>query len=179
MTKLFLTLVLCFILFALGCQEHSITDPLLSEVAEKDNFQKDTYNHGFIKLDGMLADPSRPFNCCLEIRGVIEYEHKLVLIGPTKPASSYYVSLKLIIEAELFDPYSPTDPIWPVSESSIDKIDVQPERVQSFIKYFRVQGREDIMYLACKFIVTTDDIRLDGIWLKCASTQLSNNVKHN
>ena len=179
MKKLFLILVSCFVLFALGCQENSITEPLSSEVAEKDRFQEDTYNHGFIKLDGMLRDPSRPFNCCLEIMGEIEYEHRLVFVDPNQSTSSYYVSLKLTIEAELFDPYSQTDPTWIISGTSTDKIDVQPEQVQSLIKYFRVQDREDVMFLVCKFIVTTDYVLLDGMWLKCTSTQLSNNVKHN
>jgi hypothetical protein len=174
MKKLFLTLVSCFVLFALGCQENSITEPLTSEVAEKDNFQEDTYNHGFIKLDGMLADPSRPLNCCLEIRGVIEYEHGLVFPDYEQQSSSYYVSLKLAIEAELFDPYSPTDPIWPISETSIDKIDVQPEQVHSLIKHFKLQDRGDNMFLVCKFIVTSEDVRLDGMWLKANGLHLSN-----
>ena len=172
MKKLFLTLISCFVLFALGCQENSITEPLSSEAAEKDGLQEDTYNHGFIKLDGMLADPSRPFNCCLEIRGVIEYEHRLIYIDPDQSTSSYYVSLKLAIEAEVFDPCLSTVPAWPISETSIDKIDVQPEQVQSLIKYFRVQGRDDVMFLVCKFTVTTDYLSLDGIWLKCTSSQL-------
>ena len=172
MKKLLLTLVSFFFLFALCCQENSITEPLSSEVAEKDGFQEDTYNHGIIKLDGMVADPSRPFNCCLEIRGVIEYEHRLIYIDPDQSTSSYYVSLKLAIEAEVFDPCLPTVPAWPISETSIDKIDVQPEQVQSLIKYFRVQGRDDVMFLVCKFTVTTDYLSLDGIWLKCTSSQL-------
>ena len=40
MKKLFLTLISCFVLFALGCQENSITESLTSEVAEKDSFQE-------------------------------------------------------------------------------------------------------------------------------------------
>jgi len=179
MKKLFLTLVSCFVLFALGCQENSITEPLSPEVTEKDGFQENSYNHGFIKLDGMLVDPSRPLNCCLEIRGEIEYEHRQVFLDYKQQSSSYYVLLKLSIKAEIFDPYLPGTPAWPVKEISIDKIDVQPERVQSLIKYFRVQGREDVMYLACKFIITTEDIRLDGMWLKCTRAQLSNNVNNN
>ena len=124
----------------------------------------------------MLADPSRPFNCCLEIRGVIEFEHRLILIDPANPASPYYVALKLAIEAELLDPFSPTDPIWNISEVSTDKIDVQPGQVQSLIKYFRVLGRDDLMYLVCNFIVTTADVRLDGMWLKCNQYNFTNNV---
>jgi hypothetical protein len=174
MKKLFLTLISCFILFALGCQENSLTEPLVSEVAEKDKFQEDTFHHGFIKLYGMLADPSRPFNCCLEIRGAIEFEHRLVLIEPTESTSLYYASLQLTIEAEIFDPNSPTDPIWPISESSHDKIDVQAEQVSSLIKHFKLQDRNDNMYLVCKFVVTSDFVRLDKMWLKVPGLHFSN-----
>jgi len=86
MKKLLLTLVSFSFLFVVGCQENSLTEPLTSEVAEKENFQEDTYLHGFMRLEGMLADPSRPFNCYLEIRGGIEYEHKLIYIDPIQPA---------------------------------------------------------------------------------------------
>ncbi|RKY90161.1 MAG: hypothetical protein DRQ01_09630 [Ignavibacteriae bacterium] len=165
MKKFLLTLVSLFFLFTIGCQENSLIEPLTSEVAEKENFQEDTYLHGFIKLDGMLADPSRPFNCCLEIRGEIEYEHRIIYLDPDQPSSQYYVSLNLAIEAELLDPYSPTTTPWVINEISTDKIDVQPEQVQSLIKYFRVQGRDDTMFLVCKFIVTTDYVTLDGMWL--------------
>ena len=176
MNKLLLTLVSCFVLFAIGCQENSLTEPLTSEAAEKDNFQEDAYLHDFIKLEGMLADPSRPFNCWLEIRGEIEYEHRLVYVDPDQQTLPYYVSLKLAIEAELFDPYSQTDPTWIISEISTDKVAVQFGQVQSLIKYFRVQGRDDSMFLVCKFIVTTDYVLLDGMWLKAPRLHFSNNV---
>ena len=176
MNKLLLTLVSCFVLFALGCQENSLTEPLVSEVAEKDRFQEDTYHPGFIKLYGMLADPSRPFNCWLEIRGEIEFEHRLILIDPANPASPYYVALKLAIEAELLDPFSPTDPIWNISEVSTDKIEAQSEQVHSLIKHFKLQDRDDNMFLVCKFIVTTEGVRLDKMWLKVPGLHYSNNV---
>jgi len=176
MKNLFLILVSCFVLFTVGCQENSLTDPLLSEVAEKDSFQEETYLHSFIKLEGMLADPSRPFNCWLEIRGEIEYEHRLVILDIDQPASQYFVSLTLQIEAELLDPFSPTDPIWTISEVSTDKINVQFGQVHSLIKYFKLQDRDDGMLLVCKFIVTTDDVLLDGMWLKVPGLNSSNNV---
>lgn len=175
MEKLFLTLVSLFFLFTIGCQQNSLTEPLTSEVAEKENFQEDTYLHGFMKLDGMLADPSRPLNSWLEIGGEIEYEHRIIYLNPDQTASQYYVSLKLTIEAELFDPYSPTTTPRVISEISTDKIDVQPEQVQSLVKYFKVQGRNDSMFLVCKFIVTTDYVTLDGMWLKAPRTHFSNN----
>jgi len=176
MKKLLLILVSCFVLFVLGCQDNLLTEPLSSEVAEKDRFQEDTYLHDFIKLEAMLADPSRPFNCCLKIRGMIEFEHRLILIDPTKSTSSLYVSLKLAIDAEVFDPCLPSVPTWPVIEISTDIIDIQPGQVQPLIKYFRVQGRDDVMYLVCNFIVTTADVRLDGMWLKCNQYHFTNNV---
>ncbi len=176
MKKLLLILVSCFVLFALGCQDNLLTEPLSSQVAEKDRFQEGTYHHGFIKLDGMLADPSRPFNCCLEIRGVIEYEHIQILPDHKQQSTPYYVTLRLSIDAEVFDPGLPTVPTWPVIEISIDKIDVQPGQVQSLIKYFRVHGRDDVMYLVCNFIVTTEDVKLDGMWLKCNQYNFTNNV---
>ena len=176
MKKLLLIFASCFVLFALGCQDNLLTEPLSSEVAEKDRFQEDTYLHDFIKLEAMLADPSRPFNCCLEITGMIEFEHRVILIDPAKSTSSYYVSLKLAIEAELFCPNSPTDPVWVISESSIDKIDVQPEQVHTLIKHFKLQDRNDNMFLVFKFIVTIEYLRLYRMLLKCNQYHFTNNV---
>ncbi len=176
MKNLFLTLSACFLLFSFGCQENNITEPLATEVAQKDNFQQGTYLHDFIKLEGTLRDPSRPFNCCLQLRGQIEYEHRLVYTDPTNPFSPYFVNLKLSIEAELFERNSITDPIWHISEISEDKVDVQTEQIHYLTKYFKVQDRDDYMYLVCRFIVTGNNILLDGMWLKMTRLYTSENV---
>lgn len=177
MKKLFLTLASCFLLFSFGCQENSITEPLSSQIAEKDNSQQNLYHHDFIKLDGILADPSRPFNCCLQIRGQIEYEHRLMFAtDPIKTFLSYCVSIKIAIEAELFDPYSQTDPIYTISDVSKDKIETLTEQVHSLTKFYKVRGRKDQMFLVCKFIVTNEDIRLDGMWLKIMKLSSTQNV---
>lgn len=166
MKKLFLTLVAFSALTIIGCGENSITDPLESNVTSEVQKSDDPQvNQGTIRLESMLVDPSVPFTTYLQIRGGIEYVHELVIVDPIPPASQSYVQLHLSINAELNDPYSPEDPIWHVTGNSTDIIDVSEEQIYRLDKSFALQDRSDGLTLVCRFIVTSDYVLLDEMWL--------------
>ena len=165
MKKLFLTTVIFSVLFIIGCQENSITDPI-GDVGQQD-LQKDDVplvHQGFIELEGILEVPGLP-NSFLEINGQIEYLHKLVFVDPIPPAPQHYVSLRLQVNAELMDPFSPEDPIWTITDRTEDVIYVSEEGIYLLVKYYSIQDREDGLLLACRFLVTTDGVGLNEIWL--------------
>jgi hypothetical protein len=165
MKKLFLTTVIFSVLLFIGCQENSITDPI-GDVGQQDLQKNDDplVHRGFIELNGILEVPGLP-NSFLEINGQVGYIHELVLVDPIPPAPQHYVSLSLQVDVELMDPYSPEDPIWTITDRTEDVIYVSEEGIYLLEKYYSIQGREDGLLLACRFLVTTDGVGLNEMWL--------------
>ena len=165
MKKLFLTTVVFSVLVITGCQENSITDPIV-DMGQQDLQKNDDplVHRGFIDLDGILEVPGQP-NSFLEINGQVGYVHELFLVDPIPPAPQHYVSLSLQVNAELMDPFSPEDPIWTISDKTEDVIYVSEEGIYLLEKYYSIQDREDGLLLACRFLVTNDGVGLNVMWL--------------
>ncbi len=170
MKKLFLTLVTFSILFVVGCQENSITDPLTVEPTNK--VQSNPSHQGTITLERMLTDPYPVMNSYFIINGAIEYEHTLVTREPVPPET--YVSLNLSISAELTylctvcgENHEDTV-VGTISNESHDEIFISmwEDEIFSLEKSFPIQGREDGMVLKCTFHVTTIGVGLDEMWLE-------------
>ncbi len=98
MKKLFLTLVTFSILFVIGCQENSITDPITVEPTNK--VQPDPSHQGTITLERMLRDPYPVMNSYFIINGEVEYDLSLELINSGSVGQQYSVSLNLTTTAE-------------------------------------------------------------------------------
>ncbi len=99
MKKLFLTIVTFSVLFVIGCQENSITDPI--EGVNQQDLQKNDdpqVHQGFIELEGILEVPGLP-NSFLEINGQVGYVHELVFVDPIPPSPQHFVSLSLQVNA--------------------------------------------------------------------------------
>ena len=167
MKNLLLTIAVFSVLFfIIGCGESSITDPLESKgTAEVQKGDDPQVNRGTITLDGMLVDPSVPFTSYLQIRGGIDYVHEMIFVDPIPPAPQSYVQLHLSINAELSDPYSPQDPIWPITGESTDVVNVFEEGIYLLDKSFSLRDRSDGLTLVCRFKVTSDFVLLDEMWL--------------
>ena len=170
MKKLFLTIVVFSVLFIIGCQENSITDPVSTESINKDQ-NPGTYLHDFISLEGALNDPYPIGNSYYIISGQIEYELRTVYIDPMLPTAKRYTSLYFTTDAEfryLCTVCSPpeTDPIAGfISDVSEEFVPLGENFVSLLEKSFTIQGREDGMILKCRFLVTTGGIELSAMWL--------------
>ena len=173
MKKLFLTLVTFSILFVIGCQENSITDPLTVEPTNKVQ-QTDPSNQGTITLDRMLTDPYPVMNSYFIINGAIEYEHTLVYLDPIPPNPQYVVSLNLSVTADLTyfctvcEPQTSDVSAGTISNESNDEISISIWEDEIFLleKSFPIQGREDGMVLKCTCHVTTIGVGLEEMWLE-------------
>jgi len=181
MKKLFLTLVTFSLLFVIGCQENSITDPLTVELTNK--VQPDPSNQGTITLDRMLRDPYPVMNSYFKINGVIEYEHKMVYRDQIPPNTQYQVYLNLSVTADfkyfctVSDPQTSDFSAGTISNESNDEISISiwEDEIFSLEKSFPIQGREDGMVLVCKFFVTAIGIGLDEMWLELPDINLVDN----
>ena len=176
MKKIFLTTVVLSILFIVGCQESSITDPVTVESTNKVQ-QPESSHQGTIILERMLTDPYPVMNSYYLINGTIEFEHTRVYIDPIPPEPQYYISLQLSISANLtyLCTVCPTPDeetvAGSISNESQDAIFISIWEDEIFFleKSFPIQGREDGMVLKCKFFVTVNGVGLDEMWLELPS----------
>jgi len=185
MKKLFLTLVTFSILFVIGCQENSITDPLTVEPTNKVQ-QTDPSNQGTITLDAMLTNPYPVMNSYFIINGVIEYEHTLFYLDPIPPNPQHVVSLNLSVTAGITDFCTVCDPqtsdfsAGTISNESNDEIAISlwEDEIILLEKSFPIQGRDDGMVLVCKFFITGNSIGLDEMWLVLPEANSNYNVSN-
>ena len=165
MKKLISSAAAILFLLLLGCQESSITDPVMSKTAGINLNGDFSHNHNFIKFDRMLVDPSAPLRNYLQIWGEVEYEHSVVILDPMPPAPQEYIQLRMRMSANIKDPYSPLDIIWTVEGESGDIIYTKNDKAEVLLKNYSVEGRDDGMSLVVKFYVSNDGLQLNSMWL--------------
>ena len=170
MKKFIFSLVIFSVLFLIGCQENSITDPVQEDLQKNDTGLD---NRGTIALEGDLADPRVLIDGSkyLTILGAVKFEHRLEYTDAAPPAAQQYVSLSLSMNAEIQDRNSPADVIWSLSGKSRDIIYVSDniDRNYMLYKYYAVQGSDVRMRLVCRFLVTTNGVDLNEYWLQLQS----------
>jgi hypothetical protein len=166
MKKFFLTTVVLSVLVITGCQENSITDPMSSESVNKTASTDENFTAGIIPLEGLLMFPGG-FQTYFSIEGQINYTHELVLLDPAPPAPQYYIDLNLSVRANLTDEGHNT---FRISSTSEDNIYVSEDGIYLLEKSFLIQGRKDGMVLVCRFLVTTDGVGLNEMWLVLPET---------
>jgi hypothetical protein len=167
MKKLFFSLVVFSVLFVIGCQENSITDPVSIEATNKVQTQDGITSGGTIPLEGILVHHGG-FSSYYSIEGNIEYTHELVLLDPIPPAVQSYVRLHLSVNAVLTDPDLPGRNSWTISSESEDVFYVSEDGIYILEKSFPVLDRIDGLVLVCRFLVTTDGVGLNAKWLSSA-----------
>lgn len=169
MKKILLTIVVFSVLFVIGCQENSITDPITVEPTNK--VQQDLSRQGTITLDRMLTDPYPVMNSFFIINGQIEYDFRLEVINTGPPVQQYSVSLQLNTSAGLTylctvcGENNEETPAGYINSQSNDTITLTEGDRYILEKTYHIQGREDGMVLIIRFLVTTKDVRLDEIFL--------------
>ncbi len=164
MKNLFLTIAVFSVLFLIGCQENSITDPISTESVNKDQISAGTLTSGTVSLEGLLVVPGKG-QTYYSIQGVINYTHELVLLDPIPPAAQSYVDLNLSAKANLNDVSTTERNTLSISSESEEFIYVSEEGIFILEKSFPVRGSNDGLALVCRFLVTTDGVDLIDKWL--------------
>jgi hypothetical protein len=159
MKNLLLTFVTFSVLLLIGCQENSIVDPIQDNQLQKTN--NPTITSGTIPLGDLLVLPGG-FQTYYTIEGQIDYTHELFLLDPIPPAPQYYIEVNLSIRAKLSDGVNKLY----ISTSSIDKIYVSEEGIVILEKVYPVLGGNTGLLFICRFLVTTDGLGLNEMFLK-------------
>jgi hypothetical protein len=172
MKNLIISLAAASVLFVIGCQENSITDPIANESANKvQAVTPDTYFHGVIPLEGVLNDPYPVGNSFYRISGQIEYDFRILYMDPIPPAPQRYASLYFETNADLryfctvCSPSEVDELSGFIAEVSEDFVPLGGNFASLLEKTFTIQGREDGMVLKVRFAVTNDRIELNAMWL--------------
>jgi len=159
-------------LFVIGCQENSITDPVVNEQIEKNQTgASDTYFQGSITLNTILNDPYPIGNSFYRLNGKIDYELRMIYADPIAPTAQRHISVYFQIDADLRYfctvclPNELDELSGFVSEVSESYVPVGGNTVSLLEKTFRIQGREDGMVLKAKFSVSNDRIEINTMWL--------------
>jgi len=169
MKKLIFSTTIFLILFTVGCQENSITDPVQQELQKTDpsilsilnQTTGENFTSGVIPLEGLLVLRSG-FQTYYEIQGQINYTHELIFRDPMPPAPQYSIDLNLSVRANLTDGGYNT---FRISSTSEDNFYVSEDGKNILEKSFIVNGTNDELALVCRFLVTTDGVVLNGKWL--------------
>jgi len=166
MKKLLFTISIFTILLITGCRENSINDATSNESSNKIQSLESTVTGGSFPLDGVLLFPGSA-KSYYSIEGDISYTHTLVLVDPIPPAPQYYVSLDLSINAVLTDLNGTNS--WIISEVTHDICYVSEEGIYLLEKSFSIQENTNGLTLVCRFLVTTDGVGLNAMWLSFGS----------
>jgi hypothetical protein len=163
MKKLLISLVVFSVLFIIGCQENSITDPVSTESINKNQTTGETAMRS-IPLEGILVVPGG-FQTYYDIQGQINYTDELVQRDPMPPVQQDYINLHLYVNAVLTNTFESGRNTFTISSESQDVIYVSEDGIYMLEKSFPILGRTDGLVLVCRFLVTTDGVGLNAKWL--------------
>ena len=170
MKNLILFFVAVSVLFVIGCQENTITDPITVEPTSKVQ-QTDPSHQGTIILDRMLTDPYPVMNSYFILNGEVEYDYRLEALNTVPAVKQYSVSLNLTLSVGLTylctvcGENNAETTAGNISSQTNDTLTLTENERYILEKSYLIQGREDGMVLVFRFIVTTSDISLAEIFL--------------
>ncbi len=146
--------------FVVGCQDNSITDPVI-EAAAGGNQSAKVSTTSTIRLNHILREVG--FNTFTEITGQVEYTTTIVPRDPIPPSPQFAVVVTLALDAML-RPFGSEQPVWHVSAFSHDEL-VESDGVMLLEKSYRIEGRNDGVSLHMQFQITGETVTLAGVWI--------------
>jgi len=177
MKTLLVSLVAFFFVLILGCQESSITDPVSNDTelnstgAEPVYLDKDltSYYPGYIKLDGMLPDPSHFLNSYARIKGIVRYRIEDIKYNIDKLSSSTLpraIKVKLFVNAQLTgESPRPIDP-WIVTGSAEEVVNYTQSGLSTYVMTKTFSVKNASLNLILSFNVYGKSLKLKSMSLK-------------
>ena len=165
-------------LLLIGCQDHSMTNPVSSQPLNKTSINQRNIVEGVIPLDYKLMDPFRR-NIEYRLIGDIDFTEKPInLISSEtfaekeeKLTEALIANLKIISSADI------KNDSWKISANSDDIIKFSSDNADILLKSYPIIGMENRTDLVCRFIVTPNGEKLDKVMLE--SPVLKNTAQSN
>jgi hypothetical protein len=174
MKNILLTLVAFSVLLLIGCQENSITDPIVNESVNKAQVPGNNITSGTIKLERTLV-LAGGFQSYYQIEGQINYTHEMFQLDPIPPAPQFYIAVGLSIRAVISDGSTSMN----ISSTSNDNVYVSEEGIFILEKTYPVLNSSNGLVLICKFLVTTDGLGLNEMKLEDGWVNPGNGLNKN
>ncbi len=174
MKKVLFSVFISSVLFFVGCQENSVTNPVSSESLSKADINQGNVFQGTIVLDQQLINPIIKGNPDFRILGKIEYTESIfshgvpqITVNGSTTAPSVGIGLDFSINATIsaISSTSIGQNEWKISSSSKDQVFVNQNGSTILVKTFPLIGRSDDLSLVCTFTVTEKGVRLDSVIL--------------
>jgi len=176
MKNLFLSLVVFPILFVIGCQENTITDPLSTESSGMQGVTNGTAVKnitqdvpGIIRFENELGSPypANTFVECFIVAGTIEVTHKVFSLPLPVDPPQYRATVKLCMDAEM---KCATElekrNRWYIDCDTANKLYFSDDKPITLTKYYKIIGRDDGMMLVVDYEVTLDGVSLKNMELR-------------
>jgi hypothetical protein len=150
--------------FILGCQENTITDPIAAVGSADRQLSKAQPGNSLI-LEAVLLEPGNFINSFIVVTGQVGYTATVVALDPVPPNPQYAVRLTLTADA-LLRPYYSNYPVWSISGASEDWVMIPDSGTTSLTKRYRIEGRNDGLWLNLRFRITLASVELSNMWLE-------------
>lgn len=155
MKKILLIIAALSVLFVIGCQENSITDPFSTLEKTGNSVTKDTIQINFV-IEDPLAGSS-------ELVGVVYYTHEL--LNSDQLNNQFLVSVSLELNSLLNDMLGMMHLEWSSSGKSEDSMYINEEGIYILQKSYSITNRNDVV-LVVQYLVTTEGVGVPNLWLE-------------
>jgi hypothetical protein len=120
---------------------------------------------GVMVLEGSLSVPGRPVKTFAAIKGWVEFS-----MTSTRYNGQYRIDLDLTSEAAIA--VDGEDDLWRTSGSSHHELLVSEEGIALLNVSYRIDGSAERMNLHVRFLLTSDGIGLNSMWLEAQKARL-------
>ena len=179
MKTLFLTCMVLFLVFTIGCQESSITDPtqpLTKNYVGADDIAGLPPN--IIGLNYKLADAlcygsgTDISGTTYELSGQVKYATTIVSPGNI---GKKWVNVRLEMIAQLSKSRGSDHPVWKIEKKTEDRVllgntDPQSKTLQ---KVYRITNRRDVE-LCVTYLITLKSVTVIKVFLQCRDDDIAN-----
>ena len=172
---LFSAVIFSFLLLLIGCQDHSMNNPVSSQPLNKTSLSNGKTVEGVIPLNYKLIDPFRS-DIEYKLSGDIDYTEVPINPLPSETSAvnednlteSVIANLKIISSADI------KNNTWKISDESDDVVKFSSDNADVLIKSYPIIGMANRMDLVCKFDVSQDGEELVSVFL--SSPVVKNNT---
>jgi len=184
MKKILLTLVAISVLFVLGCQESTITDPLSTELPETQgvtnvtadkNLPQDYKDYPDVIVFQRVLNLGNSPNTYFIVGGTIEANHNIQNLDADPLNGESRVTVGLAIDAVMKGMECGSKCGF-IKEKTKNTVYLAKGETTPLVKYYKVKGRKDGMLLACEFKVTLDGVAQQGLWITFPRVHSADNV---
>ena len=172
---LFSAVIFSFLLLLIGCQDHSMNNPVSSQPLNKTSLSNGKTVEGVIPLNYKLIDPFRS-DIEYKLSGDIDYTEVPINPLPSETSAvnednlteSVIANLKIISSADI------KNNTWKISDESDDVVKFSSDNADVLIKSYPIIGMANRKDLVCKFDVSQDGEELVSVFL--SSPVVKNNT---